>query len=451
MTILDSFAMAFRRHPIQILLELGFAGLLIVLAVGGFSRVAPGLLRVPDQPDFEIYYQAARALNLGQPLYVPDPPPATTPVPNYAPPGNFIKYQYRYPPVAAVIARPLAVLTVSSAKGIWYLLNLVFLALSVALTCKLVGSPRPKTMLICFGISLAAPPVYDTLMLGQINLLLLLLIIAAIYAVTSAPVTLRREVVAGVCMGVAAAIKIYPLLLGFIFIIHRRFVSLVSMVLTVALLGILGIIAGGGWPTTQTYLFEVLPNISSVLEITPSNQNAQAVFARLFSVNLMRFAVLTPDNLMTITVPPIFQAPQVGIILGIFSSGIILLTPIIAAARQTWHHRSREVILLHWSLLLTTLLLITPTTWDHYYVLLLLPLAVLWIPPPSLWRYTRLTILIAGCLLVLHRYWRRIVLQTVSPLFMLFGFLGVLILWLTILWLMHRITAQAKDVNTGVL
>ena len=48
----------------------------------------------------------------------------------------------------------------------------------------------------------------------------------------------------------------------------------------------------------------------------------------------MRFAVLTPDNLMTIGVPPIFQAPQVGMILSMLSRGIILLTTIIAAARR---------------------------------------------------------------------------------------------------------------------
>ena len=144
MTILNSFAMAFRRHPIQILLELGYAGLMIILAVGGFSRVAPGLLQVPDQPDFEIYYQAARALNLGQPLYVPDPPrqphlsrimlhPATSLNIN----TDILRSPQRY-------ARPLAVLRRLSAKGIWYLLNFVFLALAVALTCKLVGAPRQR-------------------------------------------------------------------------------------------------------------------------------------------------------------------------------------------------------------------------------------------------------------------------------------------------------------------
>ena len=72
------------------------------------------------------------------------------------------------------------------------------------------------------------------------------------------------------------------------------------------------------------------------------------------------------------------------------------------------------------------MVLVTPLSWDRYMVYLRWPLAVLW----SNARHTRDVIwlsVIIGCMLV-HRFWRVLVLQSHSPLVLIWG-------WVAMLWI----------------
>lgn len=424
--------------------ELAIFGALVVLAVIGFARVVPVLLRIPDQLDLFIHYRAAGDLNAGRALYTLFIPEGAPFPPNYAEPGRFIRYSYVYPPVVAGLFRPLQLLPWSTSRAIWYGANLVFLFASIYLLNRKTQTFSSRQALLVGVLALAAPPVYDSLTLGQINVLLLLLISAAIFVFPTAEHGRGRAVAAGVLIGIAASLKLFPALLGLAFVFHRRWIALIAMAITGAALGLVGVIIGGGWQATARYLTEVLPNLSASLVSAPSNQNVRAVFDRLFSVNQFRFAVLSPTNLVTITTSPVVDVPAVGFALGyLFTIAIVLVSLLTMTSTKSGTPNSRS-FLLNMTLLTCTSLLITPITWDHYYVLLLVPFFVLW-KELSRWPVLPLVFLTVGLLLLFQRYWRYLTVTVNSPLVMMFGFLGVLMIWATAIYAIRRSRSLTAD------
>lgn len=414
---------------IETLLAVG----VLVLGLGGLARVGPTLLRGPEQNDFLKYYQAAHALNVGQPLYQALAPVAGDEAASYNYVGAPLKYNYLYPPFLAALLRPLAILPLPLAKAVWYVLNLVFLVAAVVLVGRVVGVVRLWSVAELLLLTLLLPAVYDTLSLGQVNLLILLLIAAAWYCVSRRPRRTGGELFIGCLIGVAAIIKVYPLLLGSVLLVHRRFAALGALIMSIAVLGLGGIMWGGGWHTTQTYLQEVLPNTGKSFITSPQNQNIQAALYRLFAPNVFRFAALSATNLVTVASKPLANVPELGIALGHIGAAAIALITGAVVVRGSSRQQDRRTELLDWSCILTMLLLITPITWDHYYVLLVPPAAMLWYDRREDGGPRPLALLGAALLILLQRYWHWTALHSSSPLLMMFGCLGVLVIWLATL------------------
>jgi len=398
-----------------------------LLAAVGFIRILPALLQIPDQPDFAAYYLAAQLLNAGESPYDAEQ------MSNAAEHSGGIDYTaYVYPPFLAALFRPFATLRYDTAKALWLGLNLAFLIASMGLLTRLVGLPAVR---LAVPISLAAllmPAVYDTLLFGQTNLLLLLLVACALHLSPPSP-TRWREVIAGLVLGVAVAIKLYPAILALAYLVHRRFLSLASLALGVFTAFFLGIVGGGGWHNTARYFSQVLPAISRGT-LSPYNQSIHAVLARLFSVNQFRFSVLSTDNYITVTFNPVIDAPRLGTVLAQACTLLIVVLSVYALARRLRSGSINFSLPFDAALLTATALLITPIVWHHYYVLVLIPLSGLACHyRRSRRRSLRIAFLLALQFLVLQRYWRWLSQFLASPILLAFGFIGVLILWSTLL------------------
>src|SRR4029079_15821721 len=77
-------------------------------------------------------------------------------------------------------------------------------------------------------------------------------------------------------------------------------------------------------------------------------------------------------------------------------------------------------------------MLITPVVWDFYYVHLLIPWMVIgWSSQARSQQH--MLLLIAILFVLLQRYWRYMLLYLQTPWLMMFGMLGVAILWLALL------------------
>src|SRR5664280_212850 len=119
-------------------LSLGLFALAVVGALAGLYIL---WLHVTTDPlnDVQAYYWAAGRLNAGLPLYPPDQSVST-------PLG------YPYPPLLAILFRPLALLSFAAAAAIW---EVVVLASFIA-TVWWIGPRRPDTWL---AIGILALPI----------------------------------------------------------------------------------------------------------------------------------------------------------------------------------------------------------------------------------------------------------------------------------------------------
>ncbi|MEO8468038.1 MAG: glycosyltransferase family 87 protein, partial [Chloroflexota bacterium] len=171
--------------------------------------------------DFSAYWSAAGHLLSGQPIYAADQ--LTGP---YAPQRQFL---YLYPPPLAAAVTPIALLVPSdyrAAAWIWAALGAVILiagALAVARSTGLVERVRASTGLgpwILVLLAFTFPPVVGELVLGNVHILLFGLFAIAWLGVRRGDG--RGQQVAGLAVGIAAVIKVFPALLILWFLLTGR-------------------------------------------------------------------------------------------------------------------------------------------------------------------------------------------------------------------------------------
>ena len=135
--------------------------------------------------DVHAYYDAGARLNAGQPLY---DQPSTT---------NDAEF-YRYPPLLAIVFRPLALLPFETAALAWEVLVIA----SFGLTIVVLGRRRPEVWLVAAILGL---PIGWSLAIGQAQV----------------PVTLLMSLGAPWALALAGQLKILPVLVA-VFWIGRR-------------------------------------------------------------------------------------------------------------------------------------------------------------------------------------------------------------------------------------
>ncbi|RZS40841.1 alpha-1,2-mannosyltransferase [Herbihabitans rhizosphaerae] len=150
----------------------------------------------PAGVDSAVYRAGSLAVLRGESLYQP-----LTSMPSWAP-----GLPFTYLPCAALLFAPLAVLP---AQLVWGVLGLLS-AVAVGLTMRLaVGGGRALTVGLGTVAVLGLEPVWRSVGLGQVNLLLMAVIALDVLA-------LKGSRYSGVLIGVASAIKLTPL----IFVLH---------------------------------------------------------------------------------------------------------------------------------------------------------------------------------------------------------------------------------------
>jgi alpha-1,2-mannosyltransferase len=143
---------------------------------------------------------------------------------------------FTYSPFAAVVFVPVSALPIVLARVLWDLVSVAALAYSGVLTLKLAGY-RP-TRLTTAGVTAAAfalDPVYQTLFLGQIDLILLALILTDVWRLSRG-----QDRGAGVLVGIAAAIKLTPAIFLVFFLLARRTKAAVIGAATFVACGVIG-------------------------------------------------------------------------------------------------------------------------------------------------------------------------------------------------------------------
>lgn len=140
-------------------------------------------------------------------------------------------YPFTYPPFAAVLMVPLALLPGGVAAALWTGLSVACLASAVVLVRRTYGRPSNAWLVpaICVA-AVALEPIWQNYWFGQINLILMLAVLVDLVRPE------RRT--AGVLVGIAAGIKLTPLVFVVLLVLigHRVAAARATLTFAVALL-----------------------------------------------------------------------------------------------------------------------------------------------------------------------------------------------------------------------
>ena len=292
---------------------------LMALWVGATSF--PGGTALPWRPvmvDLDVYRLAGRVLLDGGDFYqLPGPLP------------------FLYPPFAALLAVPLAVLPATLVQISWTIAG----ALMIVALLHRWGQTGWRLSLWSTAVVFAVVPVSQTLAFGQLGIVLV-----ALVALDLAPgprvLRGRRLLPEGVLTGVAAVLKLTPMIFVLYLLAVRRWRAALTATITA---GVLTVLAAIILPRESLDFWGRLAHGDTGLGgslIYYTNQSVYADFVRVFAL-----------------------APA-GIVLGLLASAAVVALGVWAAA--VWH-RAGEV---RFAVVLCGVasLLASPVSWLHHFV-----------------------------------------------------------------------------------
>jgi alpha-1,2-mannosyltransferase len=320
------------------------AGLLaILLGLWRFGSVAQ-LSWMGVAPDFANNYAGAAVLRAGGMLYDAQAPLLTG---------------YDNPPLTALLTMPLTFFDLQTAIRLFFGLNTLLLVASVAL---LFMSMRGYLLtypywLIAVALVVNLDPVLDSLLLGQTDAVILMLLVISFWAYRRG-----RDVMAGAPLGLAAMIKISPVLLILYFLLKKEKRVFASAVAVMLLLGGASLLLAG-FEVHAMFVTEILPKLlagSAHVE----NQSLNGFFNRLFLEG--QFITGLAD------VPPLFQARLLTMVCSLL---IVVGAAYLVGTKRASRTDPRAD--LEFSLVVIILPLISSIAWHHYMTWYVLPLLVL--------------------------------------------------------------------------
>lgn len=222
-----------------------------------------------------------------------------------------LELPFIYPPFAAVILSPLALLSWNVSVVCALLLSLTCLTVTIYLVVRrtwAAGGSRGAILVsaVVFPLSLLTEPVRDTIWFGQINLLLMLLVAAD--CLVERPPWPR-----GMLVGIAAAIKLTPAIFLLFFLLRKDFRASVNCVISGAAATAIGFFAT--WSGSMKFWFGSsggARNISDSPYFTNQTIKAGLVRLSLPKAELNTLWLLLASIVLVIAVIGIRRAHQYG-------------------------------------------------------------------------------------------------------------------------------------------
>ncbi|MFF1823268.1 glycosyltransferase 87 family protein [Kribbella sp. NPDC058245] len=218
-----------------------------------------------DPYDLQVYVVAAHAVLNGQDIYT-------------AHAGNPILLGFTYPPFAALLFAPLGAMSAGAGRLVMSVLSAVALLVIGSITVRALKPHWPKHRIVAAGIALgtaglAIEPVRMTFHYGQINLMLVAVLMIDLFGVL--PRRFR-----GVLIGVATGIKLTPGIFIIYLLVTRRYREAATAAAATAATMLIGFLAmpDAAWKFWTTYIFDPTRPGSSTLV---SNQAWRGVIDRL--------------------------------------------------------------------------------------------------------------------------------------------------------------------------
>ncbi|OBK50481.1 mannosyltransferase [Mycobacterium kubicae] len=182
---------------------------------------------------------------------------------------------FTYPPFAAVVFYPLHLLPFGLLAFLWQLVTMAALYASVRFSQRLLGVPAgsgQRSAMVWTAVAIWIEPMRSTFDYGQVNVLLMLAVLWAVYTM--------RWWVSGLLVGVAAGIKLTPAIAAVYFAGARRWAAAAfSAAVFVATVGVSWLVVGD---QARHYFTDLLGDAHRVGPIATSfNQSWRGAISRI--------------------------------------------------------------------------------------------------------------------------------------------------------------------------
>jgi hypothetical protein len=291
------------------------------------------------------------------------------------------RYNYPNPPIMAVLLEPFALLPPLVGALVWYYLKVGLALLSLVWVFRLVEEPERPLPTWARGliVLVALKPIIDDLTHGNVNLFILFLIVAALFAFRQ-----RRDLLAGVVLALAIACKLTPALFIPYFLWKRAWKTVAGVVLGLMLFLWPGVVPALrlGFEDNQRQLLSwyhgmVEPFVfEGKVTSEHSNQSLPGLLARLtthspsFSTWIDdRYTPTRYDNFATLD-PTVTRWLVKGVL-------VLFGVLIVCTCRTPTEPRWRLGLAAEFGVILLGMLLFSERTWKHHAVTLVVPIAVL--------------------------------------------------------------------------
>ena len=147
-----------------------------------------------------------------------------------------------------------------TAKRYWLVINAAILVLSAVVLTQITQLGWRRVLIVIF---LAVEPLATSFLYGQMHLLVFFLLALAVWCSER-----DRPATSGICVALATALKLYPVLFLAFFIRKKQWRALAGMVVGLFALAGLSIYLFG-WGAHRIYLHEILPQMGRGENIDP--------------------------------------------------------------------------------------------------------------------------------------------------------------------------------------
>lgn len=289
------------------------------------------------------------------------------------------RYNYPNPPIMALILRPFAELPPLAGSIAWFYFKALLTVVAVGLVFRLLDVPGRPFPLWGKGLTLLLTlrPIEGDLVHGNVNLFIMFLVVAMMYALSA-----RRGLLAGLTLGLAIACKVTPALFVPYLVWKRAWAALIGTF--AGLLLFLWIVPGlaFGWSQNQDYLASwwrnmVVPYaIEGKVTTEHQNQSLPGLLHRLLTESASvatyeddEYVVLERHNVAT------WNPRHVGWLVKGCAALFGLL--VLWRCRAPLGGQPAWPLVAEFGVIVLGMLLFSERTWKHHCVTLLVPFAVL--------------------------------------------------------------------------
>jgi glycosyl transferase family 87 len=271
--------------------------------------------------------------------------------------GVVAETPFQYPPLFALLVRPLTHLPLEWAFFAWRQASTLAVVLAIYLAlANFRATPRAPVFVVAVAAALASFPFVETTELGQVGgLVLLLWTLGVCFADRG------RAIPGAFCFALGTIAKLTPAFVVPLFLLRKQWRWLAAYAGWMTLFLVIGIWQLG-WENHVTFFSQVLPAMSCGLASSRNKSLVTMVQSLYFGD-----AFYEPSQTPTVPLGVCWLGKAVS--LGLYCVVLIY----VCARRKDARHLGYEV-----SVLALVSLLVSPLTWRHHYLLSLLPLLYLW-------------------------------------------------------------------------